>query len=96
MAVRTLLLLLPLLILAAVPLAPSVAAEAGTGPAIVVLDGSGSMWGNIGTERPSKFDLARQALRQSLSTRSPRVRRGLMAFGQRRRADCSDVEVLAR
>lgn len=92
---RPLLLLLPLLLPAAVPLAPSLAAEAGTGPAIVVLDGSGSMWGNIGTERPSKFDLARQALRQSLSTLSPRVRLGLMSFGQRRRADCSDVEVLA-
>ncbi len=75
---------------------PAVAAEAGSdGPAIVVLDGSGSMWGPIGSERPSKFDLARQALRQSLSTLSPRVRLGLMSFGQRRRADCSDVEVLA-
>jgi Ca-activated chloride channel family protein len=65
------------------------------GPAIIVLDGSGSMWGNIGTERPAKFDLAREALRKSLSTLSPRVRLGLMSFGQRRRADCSDVEVLA-
>lgn len=75
---------------------PTLAAEAASdGPAIVVLDGSGSMWGTIGSERPSKFDLARQALRQSLSTLSPRVRLGLMSFGQRRRADCSDVEVLA-
>jgi len=75
---------------------PTLAAEAGSdGPAIVILDGSGSMWGTIGSERLSKFDLARQALRQSLSTLSPRVRLGLMSFGQRRRADCSDVEVLA-
>lgn len=75
---------------------PSAAAdEVPDGPAIIVLDGSGSMWGNIGTERPAKFDLARGALRQSLSTLSPRVRLGLMSFGQRRRADCSDVEVLA-
>lgn len=75
---------------------PSAAADAGSdGPAIIVLDGSGSMWGNVGTERPAKFDLARQALRQSLSTLSPRVKTGLMSFGQRRRADCSDVEVLA-
>lgn len=84
-----------LLLAAALPLAPAAGADAGSGPAIVVLDGSGSMWGNIGTERPSKFDLTRQALRQSLSTVSPRVRLGLMSFGQRRRADCSDVEVLA-
>lgn len=75
---------------------PSAAADASPhGPAVVVLDGSGSMWGTIGTERPAKFDLARQALRQSLSTLSPRVQLGLLSFGQRRRADCSDVEVLA-
>lgn len=74
---------------------PSVAADGSQGPAIVVLDGSGSMWGNVGTERPAKFDLARQALRQELSSLSPRVKLGLMSFGQRRRADCSDVEVLA-
>ncbi len=75
---------------------PSAAAdEVSDGPAVIVLDGSGSMWGNIGTERPAKFDLARGALRQSLASLSPRVRLGLMSFGQRRRADCSDVEVLA-
>ncbi|MCC7251351.1 VWA domain-containing protein [Hyphomicrobium sp.] len=75
---------------------PSAAEDAGAhGPLVVVLDGSGSMWGNIPGERPAKFDLARQALRQSLSSLSPQVRLGLMSFGQRRRADCSDVEVLA-
>ena len=93
---RLLALLLPLLAGVSLPFAPSVAQDARSdGPAIVVLDGSGSMWGNIGNERPSKFDLARQALRQSLSNLSPRVKLGLMSFGQRRRADCSDVEVLA-
>ncbi len=66
-----------------------------TGPAVIIMDGSGSMWGTIGTERASKFDLARGVLRQSLATLSPRVRLGLMSFGQRRRADCSDVEVVA-
>lgn len=87
--------LMPLLCLAlAAALAPAAKADPH-GPAIVVLDGSGSMWGNIGSERPAKLDLARQALRQSLSTLSPRVRLGLLSFGQRRRADCSDVELLA-
>lgn len=65
------------------------------GPAMIVLDGSGSMWGTIEGERPVKFELARQALSQSLSALSPAVRLGLLSFGQRRRADCSDVEVLA-
>ncbi|WP_439542551.1 VWA domain-containing protein [Hyphomicrobium sp.] len=75
--------------------APAQAEDAPSdGPAIIVIDGSGSMWGNVGTEKPSKFDLARGALRQSLSGLSPRVRLGLMSFGHRRRADCSDVEVI--
>jgi len=73
---------------------PGLAAET-EGPAVIVLDGSGSMWGTIGTERPAKFDLARAALRKALSTVSPRVALGLLSFGHRRRADCSDVEVLA-
>ena len=86
---------LPLLALTLAP-QPSGAAEGRSdGPAIIVLDGSGSMWGNIEGERPAKFDLARAALREQLSTLSPRVRLGLMSFGQRRRADCSDVEVVA-
>lgn len=88
--------ILALLVALALLVHPAAAAEAGSdGPAIIVLDGSGSMWGQIGTERPSKFDLARGALREALSTVSPRVRLGLMSFGQRRRADCSDVEVVA-
>ncbi|WP_072392154.1 VWA domain-containing protein [Hyphomicrobium sp. CS1GBMeth3] len=93
MSHRGYLALLPLLLLAA----PTQAADPGThGPAVIVLDGSGSMWGTIGTEKPAKFELARGALRQALTTLSPKVRLGLMTFGQRRRGDCSDVELLAQ
>lgn len=85
------------LALLAAPLSlPAGAAEPGAGgPAVVVLDGSGSMWGTIGSERTAKFDLARGALRKELATLAPSVRLGLMSYGHRRRADCSDVEVLA-
>lgn len=85
------------LLLGALPAAAEPGAEetGADGPAIIVLDGSGSMWGEIGTEKGAKFDLARAALREQLSNLSPRVRLGLMSFGQRRRADCSDVEVVA-
>jgi Ca-activated chloride channel family protein len=87
--------LVALLLACSLAVQPAAAADAGSGSAIIVLDGSGSMWGTIGTERASKFDLARGALREALSTVSPRVRLGLMSFGQRRRADCSDVEIVA-
>lgn len=75
---------------------PGFAAETRTeGPAVIVFDGSGSMWGTIGTERPPKFELLQASLRKALSTLSPRVKLGFAAFGHRRRGDCSDVQVLA-
>lgn len=87
--------LLGVSLLLAVPLPAAATEDTGTGPAVVIFDGSGSMWGQIGTERPAKYELARGALREALSTLSPRVELGLMSFGHRRRGDCSDVEVLA-
>lgn len=65
------------------------------GPAVIVFDGSGSMWGTVGTERPPKYELLQGVLRKTLSTLSPRVALGLTAFGHRRRGDCSDVQTLA-
>ena len=90
-------LLLALLAVAAAPRSATATDDGASaeGPAIIVFDGSGSMWGTIGTERPPKFELLRDVLRQSLSTLSPRVELGLMSFGHRRRGDCNDVEVLA-
>lgn len=65
------------------------------GPAVIVFDGSGSMWGTVGTERPPKYELLQGVLRKTLSTLSPRVALGLTAFGHRRRGDCSDIQTLA-
>ncbi len=73
----------------------SAADERAQGPAVIVFDGSGSMWGTIGTERPPKYELLQGALRETLSTLSPNVKLGLTAFGHRRRGDCSDVQVMA-
>ncbi len=60
-------------------------------PAIVIVDGSGSMWANLGQDRASKIDLVRAALRQSLTPLGPQSRIGLMSFGPR----CSDAEVVS-
>jgi Ca-activated chloride channel family protein len=60
-------------------------------PAIVIVDGSGSMWAILGQERAAKIDLVRAALRQSLSPLGPQSRIGLMSFGPR----CSDAEVIS-
>jgi Ca-activated chloride channel family protein len=53
------------------------------------------MWGGLANERAAKFDLARAALRLALAKSAPSVRLGLVSFGHRRKADCSDVETIA-
>ena len=62
-------------------------------PLTVVMDGSGSMWGKLGTERLAKFQLARQGLAEALPKLPATAPVALVAFGHRR-AGCQDVEVL--
>lgn len=62
------------------------------GRTMIVLDGSGSMWGQI-DGRP-KLEIAREALGQVLSTLPEDADLGLMSYGHRRKGDCSDIEVL--
>jgi Ca-activated chloride channel homolog len=71
---------------------PAHAAEAPT--VMILLDGSGSMWGKLGSDRRAKFDLTRDVLRQTLPRIGPDVRLGLASFGHRRRGNCSDAEVI--
>ncbi len=59
-----------------------------------LLDGSGSMWGRLGSDKRPKFDFSRDALRETLSHIRPDVRVGLAAFGHRRRGYCADAEVI--
>src|SRR5436853_5232996 len=60
---------------------------------VIVLDGSGSMWGTLEGVRVSKFAMARDAIRRGLAAVSPQTRVGLASFGHRR-GDCGDVEVI--
>lgn len=62
--------------------------------AVVVFDGSGSMWGRLETERQAKFAIARDAFKAPMSSLKPDVRLGLASYGHRRQADCSDVQVI--
>jgi Ca-activated chloride channel homolog len=59
-----------------------------------VLDGSGSMWGKVGSEPRAKFEFSRDALREILPRLRPDVRVGFAAFGHRRRGNCADAEVI--
>jgi len=68
--------------------APAAAAER----VMVVLDGSGSMWGQIDGE--AKISIARRVLSEVLGSVGDDIELGLMAYGHRREGDCSDIELI--
>lgn len=59
---------------------------------ILVIDSSGSMAGQI--EGKIKLDIARSAIGDLLSKLKPSTKLGLMAYGHRRKGDCSDIETI--
>lgn len=62
------------------------------GKSIIVLDASGSMWGQI-DGRP-KLEIAREALGSVLSGLDPATEIGLMAYGHREKGSCQDIELV--
>ncbi|MCE0507361.1 VWA domain-containing protein [Roseivivax sp. GX 12232] len=68
------------------------AAAQDEGGTMIVLDGSGSMWGQIGGT--AKIEIARDAIGR-LTADWPQDRLlGVMAYGHRREGDCGDIEML--
>lgn len=59
---------------------------------MLILDASGSMWGKIGDQ--TKIEIARDVIDEMVSTWEKDVPLGLMAYGHRKKGDCSDIEVL--
>lgn len=59
------------------------AAAAESARTIIILDGSGSMWGAAGNER--KLDIARRTVDKVVSQVPPDREVGLMAYGHRRK-----------
>ncbi len=75
-----------------ISLATSAALAGEASRSIIILDGSGSMWGRI--DGQPKLEIARQTIADILRD-FPRDRAlGLMAYGHRRRGDCQDIELL--
>lgn len=68
------------------------AQKAPSGRATLVLDASGSMWGQIGGK--AKINIARQAIKSLVRTMDPGVQLGLTAYGHNRKGDCTDIENL--
>ena len=73
----------------------NVPAAAQDAPAtMIVLDGSGSMWGRIDADKRAKIDIVREALGPILAGATT-ARIGLTSYGHRRKSDCSDVEIIS-
>lgn len=71
------------------------AAQAGeTNRTILVLDASGSMWGQI--EGQPKIAIAQAVLRDLLGRMPADQAIGLTAYGHRRKGDCGDIETIAQ
>ncbi|QWV09052.1 VWA domain-containing protein [Ruegeria pomeroyi] len=60
--------------------------------AILVLDGSGSMWGQI--EGKAKIEIAREVVTGLLADLPQDQPLGLTVYGHRRKGDCTDIETL--
>ncbi len=59
---------------------------------LFLLDGSGSMWGQI--DGVAKITTAKRALSGLIGDLAPDTNVGLMAYGHRREGDCTDTEIL--
>lgn len=64
----------------------------GPGQSMLVLDASGSMWGQIGGK--AKIEIAREAVASMLATWPASQQLGLMAYGHRSKGDCADIQML--
>jgi Ca-activated chloride channel homolog len=62
------------------------------GRSIIVLDASGSMWGQI--DGRAKLEIAREALAEVLVGLPVETELGLMAYGHRTEGDCGDIELI--
>jgi hypothetical protein len=78
-----------LLATATVAHAANAAQQPGT---LIVMDGSGSMWGQI-DGRP-KLEIARETVANVLGTLPADQALGLIAYGHRSKGDCADIELI--
>ena len=61
---------------------------------MVVLDASGSMWKQLNDGR-TKIETARNVLGDYLKNRNNTIPLGLIAYGHRRKGDCTDIELIS-
>ncbi len=78
--------------LLALALTPAFAATPNDGQVMIVLDGSGSMWGQI--DGKPKLEIARETLAAVLADTPAGTELGLLAYGHRSKGDCKDIQLV--
>lgn len=73
---------------------PHVSLASGAPQIMIVLDGSGSMWGQI--DNKPKITIARETLDQVIEGIPPTAEIGLIVYGHRKKGDCSDIETIVK
>ena len=68
------------------------AENTGSKKAILVMDASGSMWGQI--DGTPKITIARNVVREMLADWDKDTELGLIVYGHRKKGDCGDIETL--
>ncbi len=71
---------------------PLLADDSDIRDSILVLDASGSMWGQI--DGVNKIVIAKDVVESLVHNLPPSRRLGLVAYGHRRKGDCTDIEIL--
>lgn len=61
--------------------------------AVIVFDGSGSMWGEV--DGKPKIEIAREVMGTLLKDWNPDIDLGVMVYGHREKGDCADIELVA-
>jgi len=59
---------------------------------VLVLDGSGSMWGQIAGK--AKIEIAKEVMAELIEDIPADFQTGLMVYGHRRKGDCKDIEMV--
>ncbi len=68
-------------------------AQSDKGDTILVLDASGSMWAKLGERH--RIQIARDVFAQLMEELPPEQALGVVAYGHRRKSDCSDIQQIA-
>jgi len=77
----------------ALALSAFLAVPAAASDLVLILDASGSMWGQI--KGKNKIVIAREVVGSVIDGLPADLRVGLVAYGHRREGDCSDIELVA-